>query len=272
MLAAAEMMMDEKFWKPLWMSLLAGLSTCIGAGVVFCAGRDGVGKGLLTFSLALAGSVMITVSVVSILPECLRDESVILSGYHLLPVNSWPFLQRCLSFGIGSGLYLILSKFAFPEPDEILGFDKDETDKKAQIPEDLELAELDEDIEVQTILEPMMSQGSNTSSNANLRKLRSIQSSSPQEVGLDRNNDDATGKKRRPLWWTNLTTFSSGSDLDTEQSRRAWRVAMLLFVSLAVHNFPEGLAVAASSMHSPHLGLTTTVAIALHNIPGKRNA
>ena len=29
--------------------------------------------------------------------------------------------------------------------------------------------------------------------------------------------------------------------------QRAWRVAMLLFVSLAIHNYPEGLAVAASS-------------------------
>lgn len=35
----------------------------------------------------------------------------------------------------------------------------------------------------------------------------------------------------------------------------------------AVHNFPEGLAVAASSLHSDKLGWTTTVAIALHNIP-----
>jgi zinc transporter, ZIP family len=51
------------------------------------------------------------------------------------------------------------------------------------------------------------------------------------------------------------------------EARRAWRVAMLLFVSLTVHNFPEGLAVAASSLQSARLGWTTTVAIALHNIP-----
>ena len=36
----------------------------------------------------------------------------------------------------------------------------------------------------------------------------------------------------------------SGSDLATTEARRAWRVTMLLFVSLAVHNFPEGFAVA----------------------------
>ena len=32
---------------------------------------------------------------------------------------------------------------------------------------------------------------------------------------------------------------------------KAWRVAMLLFVSLLVHNFPEGLTVAASASVSP---------------------
>ena len=77
------------------MSTLAGLSTCIGASVAFVVGvpddgkngsksgmnyngppgsRGGagvVGPELLAFSLALAGSVMITVVIVSIIPESL---------------------------------------------------------------------------------------------------------------------------------------------------------------------------------------------------------
>jgi len=64
-----------------------------------------------------------------------------------------------------------------------------------------------------------------------------------------------------------IRKYFSGSDLSSTEERRAWRVVMLLFVSLTAHNFPEGLAVAASTMHSKHLGLTTTLAIALHNIP-----
>ena len=69
-------------WTPLLLSTVAGMSTCLGAAIVFFQPKtrasDGsttrrVGPNLQAFSLALAGSVMLTVSVISIGPECLLD-------------------------------------------------------------------------------------------------------------------------------------------------------------------------------------------------------
>lgn len=41
----------------------------------------------------------------------------------------------------------------------------------------------------------------------------------------------------------------------------------MLFVSLLIHNFPEGLCVAASAKKSPELGITVAIGIFIHNVP-----
>jgi ZIP family zinc transporter len=55
---------------------------------------------------------------------------------------------------------------------------------------------------------------------------------------------------------------------DVEQTRAEhWRLGILMLVVLTAHNFPEGLAVAASAMDSKRMGILVAVAIAAHNIP-----
>lgn len=92
------------------------------------------------------------------------------------------------------------------------------------------------------------------------------------------------GKKGRSLWpwllfvagalitWllsylaTSLQQQTEGEEKEPKQ-RSMWRLAVVLFVSLTLHNFPEGMAVAVSALQSSQLGLTICIGIACHNIP-----
>jgi len=56
-------------------------------------------------------------------------------------------------------------------------------------------------------------------------------------------------------------------DKDEIKKGKQWRLAMLMMLALTAHNFPEGLAVAAASMHDERLGFVVMAAIAVHNIP-----
>jgi len=244
-------LIDEESFLPLLFSSMAGLSTCLGAAVVFfCSKQDGMSHNHMAFSLSLAGSVMVTVSVASLIPESFKN----VDDEDWTTTNS-KSTQRIISLLIGCVLYTLLSKCAFPEPEELIA-------KNVAVPllRDTSQSELSR-------------QDSSTDKQKSNQSYRKRKSGLPQpsfddeELAVD-HVEDIEKKKAEPSTLRRIMTYFSGSDLaGSAEAHRAWRVAMLLFISLAAHNFPEGLAVAASTLHSQHLGITTSIAIALHNIP-----
>jgi zinc transporter, ZIP family len=100
---------------------MAGASTCVGAAVVFCFSPQQI-KQSMSFSLSLAASVMITVSVISIGPECWRGIVMPATTNNLaFTVNAWLLLERLLSFAAGCGGYFLLSKLlgSMPDPEHL---------------------------------------------------------------------------------------------------------------------------------------------------------
>ena len=315
-------------WTPLLLSTIAGMSTCLGALIVFChpiddegenennnnnnneseqlvgskkkrfrmKGKRKVSPSTMAFSLALAGSVMITVSVVSLGPECLAASSMpqnegmadaentfFIFGITLMPIFSMTFLHRLISFGAGCLIYFLMSKFAFPETEEILETNTDlllspamssslslkssDSDSSNDGEEDIELSSMN--VNNNTILPTP-----DKVDDMNSLQRRSAAYNKHSSTSSDDKNSPSRKKgitRRSPMdrikcckWFRSLT---AGSDLESSEARRANRVAMLLFFSLLLHNFPEGLAVAASALESDQLGLTVTVGIMIHNIP-----
>jgi ZIP family zinc transporter len=235
-LSRSLMLQEDDKWTPLYLSCIAGGATCLGAAVVFFHPTDSnnhrvVSPNTMSFSLALAGSVMVTVSVISLGPECLIMDDGAFVPLHLL-------FQRIVSFCFGSSLYFGLSWFAFPEPDEVI-----ETELRSK--------KTDADEEAMMIKDETPA------------VVRSHKKFEDDEQLLLREATANIVAKPSSSW----TQWSTGADLDSKEQKRAWRVAMLLFVSILLHNFPEGLAVAASALESRKLGITVTVGIMIHNIP-----
>jgi ZIP family zinc transporter len=84
-----------------------------------------------------------------------------------------------------------------------------------------------------------------------------IQKLLPDPHGHEHDADAEAGEERP------LVTKDGVSEGDKEH----WRLGILMLVVLTAHNFPEGLAVAASAMDSKRMGILVAVAIAAHNIP-----
>lgn len=296
-------------WEPLYLSTIAGLSTCIGAAVVFCQPQNEhnntkiVPPHTMAFSLALAGSVMVTVSIVSILPEVLmenehvnefEDNQIEIDGgdYKMINIFSMTMFYRILFFGLGSAMYFGLSSWLnVPEPEEVLDgiLLGDKNQQLTTHNQDFVMNNpiIDNDIEMESemielicnspstegdgILDSACSplRGRKSINNSGINNAYSSEYSPGDNNGKSKFNthkDDHTNTSTQVASSStrssnnfcedrfSLREWTSGEDLGSKEKRKAWRVAILLFVSLLVHNFPEGLAVAASALESKKLG------------------
>ena len=51
------------------------------------------------------------------------------------------------------------------------------------------------------------------------------------------------------------------------ETKAMLKSGLMMFIAIALHNIPEGMAIGAGGSHDAHLGILLSVMIALHNIP-----
>jgi len=228
------------WYTPLVLSTVAGMSTSLGAALVFFLPRKRVtpkgakvavvSSDLLCFSLSLAGSVMVTISIISLLPQCFTA--------NMTPSQ---YVARFVSIALGCLLCKVLSRFFPEQPEDILWSDHSTHDQQDLQPKN----STDEED-----LTPLLPNSSFSSDSQTRRQSQSMTGSS-----------SLLPMPAQPSWTL------QGLELKTSDERKSWRIAMFLFFALLAHNFPEGLAVAASAAQSKDLGITVTIGIMIHNIP-----
>ena len=54
---------------------------------------------------------------------------------------------------------------------------------------------------------------------------------------------------------------------DGEDKRRMLKAGIIMLVAIALHNFPEGMAIGAAGASEVSLGVTVAIVIAVHNVP-----
>ncbi len=62
-------------------------------------------------------------------------------------------------------------------------------------------------------------------------------------------------------------TLPDRNTLSRSEENDLQKAGLLTAAGIAMHNFPEGIAVLAASLGSPYLGFSVALAIAIHNIP-----
>ena len=177
-------------------------------------------------------------SIISILPELFMDESVQEGdAYKIIPFYSMDMLCRILFIALGAILYFSLSCcLSVPEPEDVLNsknFD---------------------------VVLGSTGCGLSPASSTEIAFLISCDSNSLSAEFAEFDHDSPHMKLPRKtdlvgkLVFFNkddqmvhncasiiCTKWERGGDLESNEQKKAWRVAMLMVISLLVHNFPEGL-------------------------------
>lgn len=241
---------SASWYTPLVLSTVAGMSTSLGAVLVFFLPKKRitpkgvkvtvVSSDLMCFSLSLAGSVMVTISVISLMPQCFTPN-----------MTSAQILARIVSIALGCLVCKGLS-WLFPDQPEDILFSVPNNTLQNNVQQGYANDNGEEEGLRKQLLSPSKESDVNDAQillSNNPATLPSLMSSSslPSSVSSS---------------WT-----LRGTDLTDPDERKSWRIAMFLFFALLAHNFPEGLAVAASTAQSHDLGITVAVGIMIHNIP-----
>lgn len=227
----------------------------------------------MAFSLSLAAAVMVTISMISILPEVAtgivmlgQEAETITNQYDIVLQRSTAatktivrtrlLFERLFSLGLGVSAYLLLAKLLvfLPDPEHMYLLDDPGEDEECKNNYDLYLTSDDGDsnINSKSNIDDGMERGIETAPNSTNSaasplvrrrgKRTSCNATSNQENGLDR----ALSHETLSSSGTGSTSFDDTEELTAlaiERRKRSWRVALMLFSSLLIHNFPEGLCV-----------------------------
>ena len=211
---------NEELVAPIYLSTIAGLSTTLGAAVIYFLPVKNVTMqvpaGAMSFSLALAGSVMMTISFVSIIPQCLIDKSQTENGETsntFLPLG-WTLMIRVISFLLGAGVYFILS-WCMTEPEQLLQDNIDTLVGSQNDSSEYDDTSVDNDIQLEE-------QRFLTESIRNRHVSSTSRSSSSNSLAAQQTNNEISNSSFGGKQSMDVFSCTIGKDLNKEH-RKAWR-------------------------------------------------
>jgi len=231
----------EELRNAILLTVAAGFSTVIGAGVAFCARKEDLKKERSTFLaafLSFAASVMVYVSLIEIWQESLENfEEVTEDGRLAHIYTSLTFFGGVV---VGVLFSLIVRRF-----DNV---------KRRQI------------LPTQSVVQTNPSQDERERANP-----ESLQMSSPNGPGhTEAEEGNVQMSSKDDCGYTQSQTENEVTvNFEDVHKRKAQllRTSIVTAISIALHNFPEGIMTFVAALADWKVGVATAFAIGIHNIP-----